>query len=342
MSKELLNKALTLNSGRLADYQVNPVSGSGVEVLAEPDTAWARRVDQIETPFAPVYDYEEYELNAALAFMGINELEFLLNQLGVRRIDFKSQPLAGKKILDVGTGPGRVPVLLSALGASVTGFDATREYVAIAQAKIATAETYLGRRLDVRLFQCPAERFDYPAKEYDGVTALFGVLNHIELWQETVGNIARALKPKGTFVGSMYGPNEALVFRLLRENALVYKPSILQRRTGDGILLGDSYEVLPASFPSPGEISRTMEAAGLRITRQFGSLRLAALFPQDPSDANLRSFLEIVQQIEPQALRQLETKRQPEDLLLSAMRYDQNSQAPIEDFAYVAFSAKKG
>ncbi len=276
--------------------------------------------------------------------MGLMELRFMLRKFGVSssaQSDFTSQPLAGKKFLDVGVGPGRGPVWLSALGGQVTGFDATDKYVEIANSKIEAAQDYLKSPLDVNLIQCPAERFAFPNNYYDGVISLFGVLNHVENWQRTINNIAKSLKGDGQFIFSIYGTNNALVFRLMKEGKLPYEPSILQRRTEGGILLGNSTQVLPANFPDTYQISKVARSGRLKIDKSFGYLRIAALFPKVPTQENLLKFFDVVKSVDKKAFDFISRQITSENILLSAVIYDGMSKSPITDYAYIMFSTRK-
>jgi|GEM_PF-5377121 len=339
------NTGLLFGNGQNGDIQF--------QTLASPDSEWSQRVDAIEAPFASDYDVEEYEQNQALTIMGGYEMMSVLASYGVPISPFGiekqitqltvEQPLKGKRFLDIGCGPGRFVIALAALGARVDAFDATAEYVQITGGKIRATEKTLGRTCDVNLYQCPAERFDYGQKKYDGITSMFGVLNHVQGGMKLLPKIAQSIKPGGAFNISMYGPNSALVFDLAEDGKINgYKPSILQKRAEGGIILGDSDEVLPASFPTPVDIGYAIGASGLKINSTTGMLRVAALFPRDPDLYNNLAFLEQLERVEPEATKQLSPFVQdPNKLLLKSFLYDLRNQEKINDFAYFQISATK-
>ncbi len=347
IARGLPQEALRVSIGEIAaDYETNEMifKAPTVTVLAVPKTPWAIGVDNIETPFAPDYDEEEYRANPSLTMMGLFEIRNMLRAFSVpvsKQTDYQEAPLLDRRFLVVGTGPGREVVALSTLGATVTGFDATKAYVDLTAKKVQQASDKLGKKLTVSLYQCPAEDYSYEQSSYDGVTSLFGVLNHVEDWKGTINKISESLKPEGKFVFSMYGTNDALVFKKIKTKELPYSPSILQRRATGGILLGESEEILPTNFPSPLEIVQTLQEVGLIIEKERGYLRIAALFPKNPTSENLVAYRQMVEATDTAAAKAINGYAKPEELLLSAFLYDQHNQVNIEDFAYVSYIARK-
>lgn len=316
-----------------------------VDVVTEPETDWAITVDKIEKSFSENYDQEEYGNNLALSLMGICEMRIMLSSFGVpidKQLDYRSQPLAGKRFVVVGTGTGREVIALSALGASVVGFDATREYVEITAEKVQQAKGFLGKQMPVELYQSLAENPEsYPSRPVDGISSLFGVIDHVEEWTDAIELISQSLKTGGRFALSVYGSDNALVFDMARRDNLPYKPSMLQGRADGGILLGKSEKVLPSNFPNSERVSKTLEENGFVVETKIGFLRLAALFPQDPTVENLANFLDLVRQIDQDAGNAIEQFSTPKKILAAAFNYDLVNQEPIKDFAYVAFVARK-
>lgn len=323
-----------------------------ITVIAKPASNWAQAVDAIETPFADSYDKEEYEQNMALSLMGFYELRAMLKAFGVStalQTDYEKKPLAGKQFLVAGCGPGREVVSLSALGAGVIGIDATLRYAEIAANKIKRASEILGCPLESELYQCPIEKYPFPENKFDGISSLFGVINHVQDWEQALAKMEKSLKPEGRLVVEKYGSDKALVFKLVAQGKLSYQPSILQRRDpqGKGILLGESAEILPASFPDDDTFRRRLFDANLEPTEIIGYLRIAALFPREPNEKNIAQFMDLVGQIDKKAWSFINRFRTPQEKLFSAFVYDLVSQrrkqdAPkIEDFAYVWYSATK-
>lgn len=347
MSKKLPEVAMRASTGKLmGNYKQSGVlfEAPKVEVLSVPTTPWSSTVDSVESEFAPEYDSAEYEAYPVLAMMGLFELRNSLSAFGVpvrKQNNYNEAPLRNKKILVIGTGPGREVIALSALGANVTGFDATKEYVDITAKKVETASNLLGINLPVSLFQSPAESFPYEPGISDGAISLFGVLNHVEDWEETIDQISRALKPGGKFVFSMYGTNDALVFLEMKKNPLL-KPSVIQRRVAGGLLLGeDSGKVLPAKFPTPGAIRKAIVYSGFSLEQEKGYLRIAALFPEVPTPENIEEYMKLIEKIDIKAFSYISKYKKPDEVLLAAVLYDKRNQDKIDEFAYVSYIAKK-
>ena len=349
--QQLANYALLGNTGMYFGSPIN--GGSQYKTIALPSSPWSQQVDAIEYPFASDYDQEEYGENAALSRMGAYEMTRILKSYGVELSPFNipnqistlvtEKPLQGKRFLDIGCGPGRFPIALGALGAQVNAFDATASYLDITGRKIATTENALRQKLDVNLSQCPAEEYDYGLGQYDGISCMFGVLNHVELGLALLPNIIAGLKPNGVFNLSMYGPNNALVFEQTQNGALKdYQPSILQKRAEGGILLGDSTEVLPASFPYPNEIMQAVSESGLKIIDTKGLLRIASLFPREPNNESIEFFFDLLDKVDPDAANKLHRyARDPVQLLLRSFQYDIKNQENLNDFAYLLVQSTK-
>jgi len=101
--------------------------------------------------------------------------------------------LVGKRILEVGCGRGvGVEILLSLGAAHVTGFDLDPKMIALAQERVAT----YGARAHV--FVGDAEAIDAPDSSFDAVVD-YGIIHHIPNWPQALKEIARVLKPGGTF-----------------------------------------------------------------------------------------------------------------------------------------------
>ena len=101
--------------------------------------------------------------------------------------------LAGKRVLEIGCGRGvGMEILLSLEADHVTGFDLDQRMVALAARRLAK----YGDR--ARVFVGDAEAIDAPDDSFDAVVD-YGVIHHIPHWQQTLKEIARVLKPGGTF-----------------------------------------------------------------------------------------------------------------------------------------------
>lgn len=135
--------------------------------------------------------------------MKLNTLEFALMNNPVRAASQRwvETPcligprgmLTGRRVLEVGCGRGvGLEILLSLGAAHVTGFDLDLRMVALAQERVAQ----YGDR--VRVFVGDAEAIDAPDTDFDAVVE-YGILHHVPNWPQALREIARVLKPKGTF-----------------------------------------------------------------------------------------------------------------------------------------------
>lgn len=101
--------------------------------------------------------------------------------------------LSGKQILEVGCGRGVGVEILLALGAArVTGFDLDPEMVVLARQRLAK---YGGC---AHVFVGDAEAIAAPDASFDAVVD-YGIIHHIPNWRQALREIARVLKPGGSF-----------------------------------------------------------------------------------------------------------------------------------------------
>ncbi|MEQ5776728.1 metalloregulator ArsR/SmtB family transcription factor [Thalassospira sp. NFXS8] len=175
-----------------------PHSGPGAELvtpvlrlLPENDETLSldrTRLDQVKKQREQVAT-EYFRANAAdwdtIRSLHIDEAEVetaLLSALG---------DLAGKRILDIGTGTGRVLELLGKTAAEGVGVDMSREMLAVARARLQRAElaNCLVRQAD--MYQLP-----YPDGTFDVIT-LHQVLHYAEKPETAIAEAARLLAPGG-------------------------------------------------------------------------------------------------------------------------------------------------
>jgi len=135
--------------------------------------------------------------------MKLNNLEYALvnnalraasqRQFETPRLIGPRGSLTGKRVLEIGCGRGVGMEILLSLGAEhVTGFDLDPRMVALAAQRLAK----YGER--VRIFVGDAEAIDGPDDNF-GAVVDYGVIHHIPHWQQALKEIARVLKPGGTF-----------------------------------------------------------------------------------------------------------------------------------------------
>jgi SAM-dependent methyltransferase len=93
-------------------------------------------------------------------------------------------PLAGRTVLDVGTGTGRAAIALARRGAIVTGLDASAEMLSVAERRASEAGTRVAFVIG------DAHAIDFPSASFDAVVCL-RVLMHTPDWKRSLGELCR-------------------------------------------------------------------------------------------------------------------------------------------------------
>jgi Methylase involved in ubiquinone/menaquinone biosynthesis len=101
----------------------------------------------------------------------------------------------GKKILDIGCGPGLYDSLLIKRGAIVQGIDISKELIGIAKKEAPTTELIVG----------DATRLPYKNSEFDIVIAIH-VLYHLKSWDQVLKESQAVLKKGGIFIFFICNP----------------------------------------------------------------------------------------------------------------------------------------
>lgn len=101
-------------------------------------------------------------------------------------------PLAGRTVLDVGTGTGRAAIALARRGASVTGVDASAEMLAVARRR--AGEAGVGVTFAVE----DAHRLSWPDRSFDAVICL-RVLMHTPDWRRSLSELCRVSRGRVVF-----------------------------------------------------------------------------------------------------------------------------------------------
>ncbi len=311
-------------------------SGIKIEVRPEILSDWQRATQEIESDFAPDYDRVEWEENSALNVMREEDEAFLLDS-----IKSVGRNLSSLKTLVAGTGTGRELTLLAQYGMCIDGVDLALPYLEITSQKL--ARLAMDDPSKIRLINSPIEGFlkDAPSNSYDCVSCLFSVINLLEDWRGALREFSRVLKPGGLLVLSAYGSASARVYQALDKGSLGYAPSILIRRTPEGLALGEGGQVLNAQFPEPRELSNELRSSGLSLVKRRGFLDLLSLLPKDPCD--LPRFVEVLQDIDPDLARQVSGKTYA-SAMASILADDQTrafTPETINNFAYVGYAAYK-
>lgn len=103
--------------------------------------------------------------------------------------------LRGRRVLEVGCGPGRYTEILLKHGAIVDAFDYSVAVDANARNNGASA--------CLRIAQADVRHLPYPPESYDYIVAM-GVIQHTPSPEESLASLWRALKPGGAFVMDHY------------------------------------------------------------------------------------------------------------------------------------------
>lgn len=101
-------------------------------------------------------------------------------------------PVAGRSVLDVGTGTGRAAIALASRGASVTGVDASAEMLAVAERRAAAAG------VAVTLARGDAHGLAFGDRAFDAVICL-RVLMHAPGWHASVAELCRVARTRVVF-----------------------------------------------------------------------------------------------------------------------------------------------
>jgi 2-polyprenyl-3-methyl-5-hydroxy-6-metoxy-1,4-benzoquinol methylase len=142
------------------------------------------------------YSYEVYA-DAAMAerFEGMRfsgPIGKLIAETQAREIAAFLAPLEGRRILDVGTGTGRAAIALAKAGAIVTGVDASREMLAVAERR--------AREEGAAVTFTPgdAHRLDFADRSFDAVICL-RVLMHTPDWRASLRELCRVAADRVVF-----------------------------------------------------------------------------------------------------------------------------------------------
>ncbi|MDW8444959.1 MAG: metalloregulator ArsR/SmtB family transcription factor [Acetobacteraceae bacterium] len=106
------------------------------------------------------------------------------------------------RLLDLGTGSGRLLELLAPRAESATGVDLSRDMLAAARARLGAAG--LGH---VALRRADAARLPFPDRSFDLVTACM-LLHHVDDPAAVIGEAGRVLAPGGLFALLDLAPHE--------------------------------------------------------------------------------------------------------------------------------------
>jgi SAM-dependent methyltransferase len=190
-------------------------------------------------------------------------------------------PVAGRTILDVGTGTGRAAIALASRGAIVTGVDASAEMLAVAERRARDA----GVR--VTFAGGDAHGLAFPDRSFDAVICL-RVLMHTPDWRGSLRELCRVARDRVVFDYPALASAAALqavarhAAHALGRRVEAYRVfgagAIRSELAANGFRIADSHHqfVLPIAFhkrlnsaAATGRIEGALARAGL--TRRLGS-----------------------------------------------------------------------
>jgi SAM-dependent methyltransferase len=147
-------------------------------------------------------------------------------------------PRPGERILDLGCGDGALTAEIKAAGADVLGVDLSEELLAVARMKGLAVRRMDGHELDF-------------VSEFDAVFSN-AALHWMRAPERVIEGVARALKPRGRFVGELgaHG-NVAAIATAMRAVGI-----------GRG---GDPSVVAPWFFPTPEEYGALLSEGGFTV-----------------------------------------------------------------------------
>ena len=102
------------------------------------------------------------------------------------------EPVAGRTVLDVGTGTGRAAIALAIRGAVVTGVDASAEMLTVAERRAKDA------KVPVTFARGDAHALAFPALSFDAVICL-RVLMHTPDWRTSLAELCRVARHRVVF-----------------------------------------------------------------------------------------------------------------------------------------------
>ena len=153
-------------------------------------TARAKPTDPDHYSYSVYADPAMAESFDAMRFGG--PIGRLLSESQERVITAFLAPLAGRRILDVGTGTGRAAIALALKGAAVTGVDASEEMLAVARRRAADAHAA------VTFDRGDAHRLAFADRSFDAVVCL-RVLMHTPGWRESLTELCRVARDRVVF-----------------------------------------------------------------------------------------------------------------------------------------------
>jgi 2-polyprenyl-3-methyl-5-hydroxy-6-metoxy-1,4-benzoquinol methylase len=185
-------------------------------------------------------------------------------------------PLAGRSVLDVGTGTGRAAILLARAGAVVTAVDASGEMLAVAERRARDAG------VAVTFAAGDAHRLEFADRSFDVVVCL-RVLMHTPDWRASLRELCRVASGQLVFdFPSLYSTAavQAATRRVTRrfdasvEAYRVFAPSAVARVLAQG---GFRVDRVHRQFVLPIALHKTINSAAFTTGVETALTRLGLM-----------------------------------------------------------------
>ncbi len=205
--------------------------------------------NSIEKEFSNIDETEIAKFEAmAPIWWDKNGVQKPLHDINVLRVDYINTraSLAGKKVLDVGCGGGILSEAMAALGAVVTGIDASQAPLAVAKMHLKES----GLRVDYQL--STAETFAAEHSDRFDVVTCLELLEHVPEPASVVSACQRLVKPGGdVFFATLNRNRKSFLFAIIGAEYLL---KMVRRGT-------HSYR----KFVKPAELDGWAGSAGLTL-----------------------------------------------------------------------------
>ncbi len=197
-----------------------------------------------------------------------------------------NEKIRGKSTLDIGCGSGFQTILLTKLGAKVTGIDITEGLTRLANYKIQN------QNLDSFCFISDAEFLPFKDESFDVINCCGSVLDYMN-HKNGIKEIGRVLKPNGTLILGFDNYVSLELFWITVDSLIdIFGYKISIKDIYNKILNGSdrlinyphikndgSIEYLPQHFYSFNQIKKELTKSKIRIAYCYGINTLTNIFP---------------------------------------------------------------